>query len=227
MTKRYDRRMFLCRAAAAGLVAPTFPILGCGSEETPRADEEAIVDGPSITRPVLLPWSADVVHISSPIPELPMAYVSRGLQRVFVDHEFRGRVNVMLAAHISVSSGLWRIPLVGDDLGVPIPADDALREFEEVDIGEWDPGMDPVEGDFRVRRGRRGNVKVDFDCAPMSGRDEWFSAGPWDIAQCEEPGEEACLEAFLSVGTGTRYTRRYCTEPGGTVRFVTWACPEL
>ena len=159
MTKRYDRRTFLRRAAAAGLVAPTLPILACGPESTTRAEEEAIADGPSINRPVLLPWSADAVRISAPMRERPMAYVSRGRQRVFVDHEFRGRVNVMLAAHISVSSGLWRIPLLGDDLGVPIPADDALREFEEVDIGAWDPGMDPVEGDFRIGRGRRARVE--------------------------------------------------------------------
>lgn len=223
MTKRYDRRTFLHRAAAASLVGPTFPILACGPEGTTRAEEEAIADGPSITRHVLLPWSADAVRISAPMHELPMAYVSRGLQRVFVDHEFRGRVNVMLAAHISVSSGLWRIPLVGDDLGVPIPADDALREFEEVDIRAWDPDMDPVEGDFRIGRGRRTRVRVDFDCAPMSGGNGWFSAGPLEIVQCQAPGEELCLEAFMSVGTGTHYFRRYCTEPEGVVRLVTWA----
>ena len=57
----------------------------------------------------------------------------------------------------------WRLtvpPLVGDDLGVPIPADDALREFEEVGIGAWDPGMDPVEGDFRIRLGRCTGVPL-------------------------------------------------------------------
>lgn len=226
MNERHDRRTFLRRAAAVGLVAPTLPILGCGSEPRTRADEEAIDHGRSITRPLLLPWSADSVRISAPTTDRPMAYVSRGLQRVFVDHEFRVRVNVMLAAHISVSSGLWRIPLVGDDLGVPIPADDALREFEEAEIGEWDPGMDPVEGDFRIRRGQRTRISVDFDCAPLSGGGGWFSAGPLEVVQCKAPGEDLCLEAFIDIGAATRFSRRYCEEPEGTVRLVTWATPD-
>ena len=226
MIRRYDRRTFLRRAAAAGLAAPTLPMLGCDPNGGPRAEEEAMAGGPSITRPVLMPWSADAVRISAPLPELPMGYVSRGQQRVFVDHGFRGRVSVMLAAHISVSSGLWRIPLLGDDLGVPIPADDALREFEEVDIGEWDPSADPVEGDFRIRRGRRTRVRVEFDCAPMSGGDAWFGAGPLEIVQCHGVGEDLCLEALMSVGTGTHYSRRYCTDPEGAVRLVAWACPD-
>jgi hypothetical protein len=226
MTKRYDRRSFLRRAAAAGIVAPTLPIFGCAPEGAARSGSGSASDGRPVTRPVLLPWSSDTVHISAPMNELPIAYVSRGVQRVFVDHESRVAINVILAAHISVSSGLWRIPLLGDDLRVPIPADDAVREFEEVDIGEWSPDLPPVEGDFRIRRGRRTDVDLDFDCAPMSNGDEWYSAGPLQLAQCRAPGEEPCLEAFMNVGTGTRYARRYCAEPEGEVRLVTWACPD-
>lgn len=224
MTNRYDRRSFLRRAAAARIVAPTLPIFGCVPEEAGRSEGDSASSGRAITRPVLIPWSSDAVHILAPMPELPIAYVSRGVQRVFVDHGSRVAINVMLAAHISVSSGLWRIPLLGDDLRVPIPADDADREFEEVDIGEWSPELAPVEGDFRIRRGRRTDVTVDFDCAPMSGGGGWYSAGPLEIVQCRAPGDEPCLEAFMSVGAAARYSRRYCAEPEGEVQLVTWAC---
>ncbi len=226
MAKQYDRRTFLRHAAAAGLMGPTLPILGCGSEQTSRSESSVISSGLSITRPILLPWSADGVRIAAPLSAPPLAYVSRGVQKIFVDYDSRGRVDVMLAAHISVSSGLWRIPLLGDDLGVPIPADDALREFEEVEIGEWTPSLAPVEGDFRIRMGLRTNVTIDFDCAPMSGGNGWFSAGPLDTVQCRALEEEPCLEAFMSVGTGTRYSRGYCSEAEGDVRLVTWACPD-
>ena len=226
MTRNCDRRTFLHRAAAAGLVAPSLPVLACGPDGGTRSEGEEMADGGAITRPVLLPWSENAVRIAAPLSELPMAYVSRGRQRVFVDHDSRGRASVMLAAHISVSSGLWRIPLLGDDLRIPIPADDALREFEEVDIREWDPTGDPVEGDFRIRRGRRTRVHVEFDCAPVSGADVWMRAGPLEIVQCQSPGEDLCLGALMSVGTGGRYSRRYCAELEGTVRLVTWACPD-
>ena len=136
----------------------------------------------------------------------------------------------MLAAHISVSTELWRIPLPGDDLGIPVDAGDELREFEETPVGEWDATMDPTDGDFRIRRGRRENVEVAFDCLPMAGREGWYSAGPWEIAQCTGRGPDLCREDFMTIGTGSHYARRpfgACTEPAGAVRYVTWACPDL
>ncbi len=224
MTGEYDRRTFLRCAVAAGFVAPAIPILGCAREGV--SEDQPVATGPPISRPVLQPWAPDAVHVAAPMTELPMAYVSRGLQRIFVDHDFRGRVQVVLAAHISVSSGLWRIPLLGDDLRVPISADDALREFEETDIGEWDPKVEPVEGDYRIRGGRPTSISVAFDCVPLAGTDGWVSAGPLEIAQCRGRGEEPCLEALMSVGTGRRSSARYCADRTEQVRLVTWACPD-
>ena len=192
--------------------------------------ETSLDQGLPIDRPILLPWSEDTVRIAAPAPELPIAYVSMGHRQIFVEYRFRIQVSVMLAAHLSVSTGLWRIPLPGDDLGVPIPAGDVLREFEELPISEWDPTMDPTEGDFRIRRGRPVRVRVAFECAPMSSRTGWFSAGPWDIIQCAGPGDEVCREDFSSIGTGTRHSRRAlgsCTEPEAPVRYLTWVCPQL
>ena len=229
MSERYHRRAFLHRLTALGLAAPTISTLGCNFEEIRREDEEARSSGQSLTRPVLLPWTGDAVRISAPLSELPAAYVSRGSQRVFIELDSRTQIQMMLAAHISVSTGHWRIPLPGDDLGIPVDAGDALREFEETPIGEWDSNMDPKEGDFRVLHGQRETVEVAFECIPMAARKGWFSAGPWEIEQCAGPGPELCREDFIEIGTGSRHARRdigTCTERVGAVRFVTWACPD-
>jgi hypothetical protein len=231
LTQRYDRRAFLRRLTAVGLAAPTLSTLGCGVEEIQREGEEPTSAGLSLTRPVLLPWTDDAVRIAAPLSELPAAYVSRGLQKVFIEVDSRIEIRVILAAHISVSSGLWRIPLPGDDLGIPVDAGDALREFEEVPIGEWDSTMDPMEGDFRVRYGRRETVEIAFACMPMAARKGWYSAGPWEIAQCSGTGTgtDLCREDFIEIGTGIRHSRRdigTCTEPVGAVRYVTWACSD-
>ena len=225
MTGECDRRTFLRRAAAAGMAAPAIPVLGCVPEGVPENHQAAGAD-PAMDRPILLPWARDAVRVAAPMAELPMAYVSRDLQRVFIDHAFRGRVQVALAAHISVSSGLWRIPLLGDDLRVPVSPDDALREFEEADIGEWDPAIYATEGDYRIRGGRRTRITLAFDCVPLAGEDGWVSAGPLEIARCRGRGEEPCLEALMGVGTGRRYSARYCADRTREVRLVTWACPD-
>ncbi len=209
---------------------PAISTLGCSLEEIRREDEDSGSVGPIITRPVLLPWTHDAVRIAAPLSALPLAYVSRKLMRIFVGLDSRMEIRGILAAHISVSTGHWRIPLPGDDLGIPVDAGDVLREFEETHIGEWDATLDPTEGDFRIRRGQRETVGVAFDCWPMAGQEGWYSAGPWEIARCTEPGSDLCREDFMEIGMGSRYASRplgACTEPAGDVRYVTWACPDL
>ena len=228
MTERYDRRAFLRRATALGLAAPAISALGCGLEEIRRQDEAPSV-GPIIANPVLLPWTDDAVRIAAPLSEMPLAYVSRGSMRIFIGLDSRMEIRGILAAHISVSTGLWRIPLPGDDLRIAVEAGDELREFEETHIGRWDPTLNPTEGDFRIRLGRPENVGVAFHCMPMSGREGWYSAGPWEIEQCAGPGQDLCREEFIEIGTGSRYASRpmgACGEPVGSVRYVTWACPD-
>ena len=201
MTERYDRRAFLRRLTAVGLAAPTISTLGCGFEEIRREDEEPRSAGLSLTRPVLLPWTEDAVRISAPLSELPAAYVSRELQKVFIELDSRIQIQVMLAAHISVSSGHWRIPLPGDDLGIPVDAGDALREFEETPIGEWNSNMDPMEGDFRLRHGQRENVEVAFDCMPM--------AAPRGVVQRRTLGDRAVRRAGAGIVPGGLHGDRY------------------
>ena len=183
-----------------------------------------------ISHPLLLPWSDDVIRIAAPVSELPLAYVSMALRRVYIDREYRDRASWLLNAHISVSTGLWRIPLAGDPPGRPVTPGDELREFEEVGIREWDPALPPAENDIRVRRGRRASTTVSFSCVPGGGVggvtevNQWFSAGPWSIDLCVVGPDETTREDFMRAGSGVRHVDPGCEDPGQPVHFITWAC---
>lgn len=191
------------------------------SDATPSGEPRA--DPLLIERPVLLAWGPDAVHIAAPLNELPMAYVSMARREVFVDRASRGLSRWLLDAHISVSTGVWRIPLPGDPPGEPITPGDAMREFEELDIVAWDPAMEPAEGDFRIRRGRPVPVRLSPTCVPIAATDAWHTGGPWDVVRCVAGGlDDACREDFVEVGTGLRHPRRGCAEEGVPVRFLSW-----
>lgn len=225
----FDRRAFLRRVGSAVLVAPAAPLLACGDVGAGRARAVGAATGSegaadAITRPILLPWSEAAVRIDAPAFELPVAYVSRGRRQLFVDHDFRDQVYWDLRAHISVSTGVWRIPLAGDPPREPIMPGDPLREFEELTERDWDPSLTPSEGDVRILRGVAVSQRVELSCAPLAGGGAWFRAGPWEILQCSGPGAGLCREDFMSIGSGMRYTDRDCTRPDGSVDFLTWAC---
>jgi hypothetical protein len=233
LTERsHDRRSFLRRVGLSALAAPTLPLLACVQEPSDAPPDRAFRGASpeprprEITRPVLLPWGEDGVRIASPPREQPVAYVSMATRQLFVDFEYRDNVYWDLRAHISVSTGFWRIPLVGDPLKEPITPGDELREFEEMSIRDWDPKAEPAEGDVRVMRGLALPTRIDFTCAPLAGGGAWYRAGPWDILQCGEPSEALCREDFLSVGAGARYADRDCTTLVAPVRVLTWACLE-
>lgn len=232
MNPRYDRRAFLRRVAGAGLVAPVLPLAGCvpdrprerGGAGTPVG---AAPDGPlPITRPILRPGPGDAVHIVAPLRELPMAYVSMDRLQVFVDYDYRDRAHFLLDAHISVSTGLWRIRLPGDPEDRFVVPGDTPREFEEIDIAEWDPTMTPADGDFRVVRGTPEPVRIDFRCVAMAGTGDWLTGGPWEVLRCDGVGDVACREDLVEVGVGSRQSVRGCADAGTVARFLTWSCRE-
>lgn len=227
MTSETDRRAFLRRLAAVGLAVPGLPLVGCSFEERPRSSAatgaEPTDEAPPLhDQPILLPFGADAVHVAAPMRELPMAYVSMERREVYVDYEHRDRSNWVLDAHISVSTGVWRIPLPGDPPERPIQPGDTLREFDELDIAAWDPLMEPAAGDFRIRRGRLRPARIDFDCVPVAADGGWYSAGPFDVLRCAYAPELDCREDFVDVGSGTRRPLRGCAEDGRTVRVLTW-----
>jgi len=222
MTRSCDRRAFLARLGRAGLAVPSLPLLACGRDAGPEPMPVGVLD--PVNRPILVPWSEGAYRMLAPLRETPMAYVSMARREVFVDLAYRDLASLVLDAHISVSTGLWRIRLPGDPPGEPITPGDALREFEEIDIERWDPTMTPAEGDFRILPGRPAPVRVDFACAPVGVTDDWLSAGPWEILRCDGVGEEACREDFGDIGTAVRHPLRGCAEPGDEVRLLSWAC---
>ena len=227
-----DRRTFLKHLSSVSLVGTTLPLVGCISDRALELEEVPAETPPesalvrSINRPILVLWSADTVRILNPTSVLPLAYVSLGLRRVYVDNPFRDRVIGLLNAHVSVSTGLWRIPLPGDRPEQPLVPGDTSREFEVAEIWDWDPKADPTEGDFRIMPGGRVNIRVHFSCQPISGRNEWFSAGPWDIDQCDPSLDGACREDFQEVGDGSRHAKRDCGRRTETIRYLTWACSK-
>ena len=181
-----------------------------------------------VTRPILIPWSEDTIWLDAPAAELPAAYVSMETRQAFIDYDFRERVYWELSAHISVSTGLWRLPLHGDPPKEPVMPGDVLREFEELSMREWDPTRAPTEGDIRFFRGRPAPITVELRCVQLAGGGQWFNAGPWRLRQrvpSTDP-ESLCREDFRLVGTAERFTDRECTEPAGSVGVLTWAGRE-
>jgi len=226
---KLDRRAFLRRAGAAALAAPAASLAGCGSgapEPPPGANERvadpALLAG-DIVRPILLPWSDEAVWLDAPAHEMPAAYVSMGSKRLFVDSRFRDQVYWDLRAHISVSTGVWRIPLVGDPPTMAIVPGDVLREFEELSERDWDPTAPPTLGDIRILRGTATPRRVELECAPVAGGGAWLRAGPFDIVRCSGAMTALVREDFVSIGVGMRFADRDCTRPRGEVDVLTWS----
>jgi len=204
------------------------PALSCRMVERPERGAEVggePLDPSRVTRPVLLPGPGGSVHIAASLAVLPMAYVSVGRMQVFVDYDYRDRASFFLEAHISVSTGVWRIRRPGDPQDQPVTPGDLLREYEELDIAEWDPTMEPALGDVRLLHGGPGPVEIDFSCVPMEGDRGWYSAGPWRLQRCDPSRGEACREDFVELGVGERHPIRGCADPAAEARFVSWACP--
>ena len=223
-----DRRTFLRHVAALGLLGPVAGTWGCG---TPDADPDGDASAPSVpaggpvTRPDVAPGDAGTVHILAPTPEPPVAYLSRAHMRVYLDPAYRDWAEHRLAAYVSVTTGLWRIPRPEDDPRVPIIPGDALREFEVVDIGLWDSEMTPSEGDTRLRLGAPVAVRVELSCVPLPPGDAWISAPTLVVQRRDGPTGDGGREDFLEVGTGTRHGGAECGGAGEPVRLLTWAVP--
>jgi len=224
-----DRRTFLRHAAALGLLGPVAAAWACGEGDPRFAGEgstpPSVPDGDPAARPALAPGGAGTVHLLAPTATLPVAYLSRAHMRVYLDPPYRDWAEHRLAAYVSITTGLWRIPRPDDDPRVPIVPGDELREFEVVDLGLWDPGMTPTEGDVRLRLGSPVPVRIELSCVPLLTGDAWVSAAPVIVQRRDGPAGEGGREDFLGVGTGTRHPDPLCGAAGETVRLLTWACP--
>ena len=131
---KLDRRAFLKHASSASLAGLALPLASCIGDETSKLEFDGTIAGSAmvrtINRPILIPWSDNTVRILNTTSALPLAYVSLGLRRVYVENMVRDQVIGLLNAHVSVSTGLWRIPLPGDRPEQPLVPGDTSREFE-------------------------------------------------------------------------------------------------
>lgn len=225
MTKPWDRRTFLRRLGAAGLGAPVVALVACTDRSQAERGASTTTTGRTVLDPIVRSYAGDAARIVTPMSEPPIAYVSQGLRLVFIDREFRDLLVGILSAHISVSTGHWRIPQPGDPLEEPLIPGVPQREFEEVGIGDLDLEMEPSEGDFRIRRGQRAETTIDFSCVPMVDSSQRLSGGPWLVVQCDGSGAGACREDFVEVGIGARSTDENCRDVAGEIRLLTWVCP--
>lgn len=223
-----DRRTFLRRAAALGLLGPVAATWACGNLDAPpdgTPSDDSAPKGDLVTHPTVVPGDAGSVHILAPTGDVPVAYLSRGDMRVYVGPSYRDWAEHRLAAYVSITTALWRIPRPEDDPRVPITPGDELREFEVVDLGMWDPAMTPMEGDVRLRLGAPVPVRMELSCVPVVTGDAWISAGPLALERRDGPDGEGGREDFVAVGTGARHRDPACTTQGDAVRILTWACP--
>lgn len=192
---------------------------GGGSDALPAADRVHILD-----RPLIREAGVDRIWIASPPDRRPAAYVAMATRQVFVDRAHRDRASWLLDAHISVSTGLWRIPLPGDSPLTPISPGDERREFEEMDIGAWDPAALPHEGDIRIVLGGRAPVVLAAGCLPIQGTGDWLAVERIEHERCLPGAGDAVREDFRRLGGGRRYSDRSCTDGGVDVSVLGWAC---
>jgi hypothetical protein len=229
-----QRGAFLRIAGATAFSGASLVIAGCrnvgepaaegaGSGEAAAGEPSASIEVEPLVRPVLRPWSEQIVWIDAPVEELPVAYVSMAHRQVYVDRSYRDRASWLLDAHISVSTWHWRIPLPGDPPGQPISPGDTRREFEELEMDAWDPSSPPAMDDIRIVRGTRARRRIDFSCIEELGvgGGAWCSGGPWDVVVAAG-AHGTVREDFMVLGGGTRFTERGCSGASEAVQFATW-----
>lgn len=228
-----ERRVFLSRGSALvglgfrglwlrgpGLGGLASFVAACGPDSSGRAAGDG---SSSPLRVVVRPWADDIVRLARAEPPEPVAYVSMASRQVFVAYEHRDRASWLLDAHISVSTGLWRMPLHGDPPGVPVTPGDPLREFEELDLSAWDPAVAPSIDDVRIVRGRPVARAVRLDCgeAPR-GAQVRYRVGPRTVVVSDSSTDVTMREDFVLGGTGLRFTDATCSSRAEVVQLVGW-----
>ncbi len=214
MTRPHLVRVALCSFAV---------VVGC-TPDVPTA-RGAVGD----LRPIVREWSGDGLWLDSPLWEVPLAYVSMERREVYVDRAFRDRASWLLDAHISVSTGLWRIRLPGDPSREPITPGDEIREFEELDIGRWNPGAEPRVGDIRIVRGDHSLTRVSVACRPVSGveagGERWWSATLFAVPVRAGAAGSSSRQDFARVGIVATHPTVGCGQNADSMAVYGWGPP--
>lgn len=224
-----DRRTFLRRAAALCGLATPLAATACRMGDDDRGGSDLIGGADHGIDPTLAPGPGTAVRLTSTDSVRPVAYLSRSRRRVWVERSLRDRIHRMLGAHISVSTGLWRIPLPGDDPRVPIPPGDEEREYLEVGMERWDPAMEPDPGDVRILRGEPVTVRVASGCVPVPGDEGGgvVAVPPFRLGSARAGGAGLVREDFAPVARGRRHRDPTCRGDGEPVEVLGWSAePE-
>lgn len=203
------------------VVATTATACAAPDERTPPGYED--VEAASVVA-----IGDDAFHVVPPYTAGEVvAYVSRAEQRIYVSLEMRDRVQNLFNAHISVSTGHWRIPLPGDSPTEPLTPGAPEREFEERRIEEWDPEMQPSPGDFRIVRGSYVPVHLSVECGDVDGTGVRVAGGPWNLAVADGEVAGTVRENFEDMGGIQLFAAddATCSTPIGTRRALMWANP--
>ena len=151
-----------------------------------------------------------------------VAYVSRAEQRIYVLRDFRDRAQNLLNAHISVSSGHWRIPLPGDSPSEPLIQGVPQREFEELAIDDLDVAMEPSVGDFRLTLGGYTTLSIDLACVRDEGGSVYVVADSMAAVVGQSGVIGIVREDFLDVGDIGLFEGPACVEKAATKHAVMW-----
>jgi hypothetical protein len=221
MSQRTHRLRFKIVSALL-LLSGAATSMGCDRDST---GEEGPVGKQSVSETPLsatdfVELGAGVVGIVAPPAGRLAAYLSMGERRVHVTYEDRDPSAWMFDAHISVSTGLWRIPLPGDPPSRPIAPDDHEREFEEVRLRLDELPEEPSIGDVRLVRGGVVERRLRADCTGDVGV---FLEGEWSLARGEPGGEDSLVrEEFRLVGEGTLHREPLCGRAGEATAVAAW-----
>lgn len=245
----WERRRLVRRAGGAAVLAFLLPPWLAGCRDGGRADGTAGHGGDGNHAPGAAATTDDRPPRVLSLPDgglglvhategLPVAYVSTARRIVWVDRAWRDRAHFVLGAYTSVSTGLWRIPLPGDDPRAPIAPGDEAREFEarDMEAGDLPPVASP--GDMRVRAGRVVERRLDAACLAVPGGG-WLTGGPWTVPGVEDdhgagagganrPGiRSAGREMFVRLGAGTTHAAPGCSGSGVTVDVFGWRAEPM
>jgi len=155
-----------------------------------------------------------------------VAYVSRAEQRIYVSRDFRDRAQNLLNAHISVSTGHWRIPLPGDSPSEPLIQGVPQREFEEFAVDDLDADMEPSVGDFRVLVGGYVPLSIGLECVLDEDGSVYVVAGSMAAMVGARAAAGIVREDFLVVGEVGLFEGPSCLERTATKRAVMWVAQE-
>ncbi len=193
-------------------------LVACAAEAPqPEAPVEADESPPSVQ---VVDHATDTVRLVADVePGAVVAYASWSQHHVYIDRDFRDAVHGLLNAHISVSTGHWRIPLPGDDPAEPLIPGAPEREFEEFGIEQWDPATRAGLGDFRIVRGDAVSLLIVPACD--AGASRGFAGGPWQVTVGQR-GEGLVREDFVVLGTVDRLGPD-CGPAPGALTAVMWA----